>query len=209
MSGSNKINIGFFGGSFNPIHLGHLIIAEFARIEFNLESIIFIPTGNPGYGKDSLSTGAEHRFNMVLLAISDNPFFFSSRIEVEQNEPTYTINTLKKLRETYNPDIYGYYYIVGLDSALDLSNWKEPYEVLNYTSFAVGTRWDYSSKEFYEKLSPFNKYFSKIHLFKMPIIEISSRLIRDRIKDGNSIKYLVPNNVEEYIVKNNLYKKGG
>lgn len=209
LSGSNKISIGFFGGSFNPIHYGHLLLAESARVEFNLKSVVFIPTGNPGYGKEPLPIEPEHRFNMVLLAISSNPCFFISRTEIERNKPTYTVDTLQKLINIYNPSIYEYYYIVGLDSALDLPNWKEIDKVLNYTSFAVGTRADYSIDEFHRKLSPFERYFSKIHLFKMPLIEISSRLIRDRVKEGRSIKYLVPDVVEEYISKNNLYRRGG
>jgi len=93
----SKLNLGIFGGSFNPIHYGHLILAEFARVEYCLSKVIFIPTGDLGYGKEILPILGEHRFNMVSLATSSNPFFSVSRIELERKEPTYTVDTLKKL----------------------------------------------------------------------------------------------------------------
>lgn len=204
-----KINLGFLGGSFNPIHHGHLILAEYARVEFSLSKVVFIPTGNLGYGKVVPPISGEHRYNMVSLAISSNPYFSVSRIEVERNEPTYTIDTLKGLLDIYDSSIYEYYYIVGLDSALDLLSWKEPTEILNYAYFIVGSRPDYSVENLFEKLSPLKEYFHKIHLFKIPLLEISSNCIRRRLKEKKSIKYLAPELVEDYIIENKLYMEGG
>jgi nicotinate-nucleotide adenylyltransferase len=205
----SKLNLGIFGGSFNPIHYGHLILAEFARVEYCLSKVIFIPTGDLGYGKEILPISGEHRFNMVSLATSSNPFFSVSRIELERKEPTYTVDTLKKLINIYDTSIYEYYYIVGLDSAVDLLSWKEPTEILNYAYFIVGSRPDYSVEDLFEKLSPINEYFHKIHLLKIPLLEISSNYIRKRLGEGKSIRYLVPELVEDYIINNKLYKEGG
>ena len=208
MNGS-KIKLGFLGGSFNPIHYGHLALAESARVEFDLLRVIFIPTGNPGYGKEPSPISGEHRYIMTTLATSSNPYFSVSRIEIERGKSTYTIDTLKRLSNLYNPCDYDYYYIVGLDSALELLSWKEPKEVLSHTSFIVGTRPDYPLEDFFERLSPLKEYFHKIHLFKIPLLGISSNYIRECIGKGKSIKYLAPELVEDYIIKNKLYSKGG
>ena len=109
----------------------------------------------------------------------------------------------------YDTSIYEYYYIVGLYSAVDLLSWKEPTEILNYAYFIVGSRPDYSVEDLFEKLSPINEYFHKIHLLKITLLEISSNYIRKRLGEGKSIRYLVPELVEDYIINNKLYKEGG
>lgn len=197
--------IAVLGGTFNPIHNGHLIIAEMIREEFNLNKIIFIPSGRPPHKKADEISDVEHRYNMVLSAVHSNPTFEVSRIEIERTGYTYTVDTVKELKEIYGEGTL-LYYLIGADVLYDLLTWKNCEEVFKLCQFIVALRPGYKEKDFMEQIKYLSiNYLAKIHTRNVPLIEISSTLLRQKIKEGKSIRYLVPQAVEDYIIKNRLY----
>ena len=204
-----KKSIGFFGGTFNPIHLGHLIAAEYAKEFSSLDTVYFIPTGTPSHKEKVANISPMHRVQMVRLAIQTNPSFSLLLHDVQRDCPTFTIDTLVELSREFPREEYQYFFIVGSDAILTLPFWKSPQKILEYTEFLVGRRQaDFLVEEFltpvYRKIPEANK---KIHFFPMPFIEISSTMIRERLSHKKSIQYLVPRTVESYIDTNNLYKE--
>lgn len=204
----SKEAIGIMGGSFNPIHIGHLVVAEEARVKYNLKKVIFIPVGIPGYKKRTKLIDPERRFVMTLLATVSNPYFFVSRIEIDRKGKCYTYDTIKELREIYPEDSYDLYFITGADAVLSILTWKNPRELLQMCYFIAATRPGYSLKRLKEKLGKIGECcIDKVFPLQVPALSISSTLIRERIRKGYTIKYLVPKEVEDYIYKNNLYKE--
>lgn len=197
--------IGISGGTFNPIHIGHLIIAEIARDRFGLDKVLFVPSGMPPHKNLSNVAYAEHRFDMVQKAVKSNPYFIDSRIEVDRGGYTYTVDTLKKLREIYGNSA-SLYYIIGADVLNDLLTWKNHEEVFEICEFIAVLRPGNDVQAFKNQMEYLkNSHFAKIHYIDAPLIDISSTGIRDSVKEGRSIKYLVPEAVEEYIKLNRLY----
>lgn len=190
---------GIFGGTFNPPHIGHSILADCVREELLLDKIIFIPSGNPPL-KDSIST--EHRLNMSKLAFGNDENFEISEIESENIEKkTYTVDTLQKLNEKYKDEDVQLYLIIGMDKLNELPKWKEPEKLFELAKVIVINRPDNSvsnaKPEFRERAEVINT----------PELEISSSEIRKRIYENKSVKYLLNEKVLEYIKKNNLYIK--
>lgn len=188
------MNIGIFGGSYNPIHFGHLIVAEEIREAYNLDKIIFIPVGIPSH-KNELEISSFHRFEMVKLAIKENNYFEISDIEISENRKNYTIDTLNKLKRMYIKD--NLFLIIGGDSAKNFHTWKNYKEILKNIKVLVFKRKDYTEITAYDNMDILNT----------KIIEISSTDIRERIGNNKTIKYLLPNLVEKYIYDNNLYRR--
>lgn len=198
--------IGIMGGTFDPIHFGHLVTAEEARINFELDKVIFVPTGNPPHKKDYEVTEPEHRYLMTALATNSNPFFEVSRIEIERKGYSYTVDTLNQLVEIYGKDT-SLFFISGADAVLDILTWKNIKGVLDVCTFIAATRPGYPVKKLKDKLEEIKKLYGKdVYLLEVTAIAISSTEIRRRVKEGRSIKYLVPEGVEEYILKNGLYR---
>lgn len=196
--------IGIMGGTFNPIHFGHLLLAETAFHQFDLDEILIMPTKNPYYKKISNSVTEEDRVAMVELAIEDNPHFRLSKEELDREGTTYTVETLSHLTKKH-PD-YKYYFIMGADSLYHIESWKEPEQILKMATIVVAGRAGTGSSlnsqiEYIE-----NKYDSEIYRLNSPVLEISSNDIRRRVRDGESIRYLLPGKVVDYIQKHNLYK---
>lgn len=197
--------VGIMGGTFNPIHIGHLIIAERAREQFDLEEVLFMPCGMPYMKDTSELLPSDIRAEMVSLAIKDNPFFTLSTIEIEKKGSTYTYETLEQLRgENQNTE---YYFILGADSLWTISDWKKPERIFANCHILAAVRDDKSAQDM-EKQIDFlkNKFGAEISLLKTGLIEISSSIIRDSVKKETSIRYLVSKSVYEYIVENKLYK---
>ena len=204
----SKKSIGIIGGSFNPIHIGHLVVAEEARVRFSLERVIFVPVGVPGYKKPTQLIDPERRFAMTLLATASNPHFFVSRIEIDHFKKSYTYDTIKEFRKIYPEENYNIYFITGADSVLSILTWKKAKELLSMCRFIAATRPGYNLKRLKEKLKKIcNNCDERIFVMRIPALSISSTEIRNRIKNGLPIKYLVPKEVEEYIKKHNLYKE--
>ncbi len=186
--------IGILGGTFDPIHYGHLIIAERAREQFSLDSVIFIPCGIPPH-KKKVYASPEDRFNMVKIAIKNNPFFKVSEIELFKKDVCYTYETLKELKKKM-PD-YEIFIIIGEDSLYDIPNWYKASELVKETIFLVAKR----SKNLDFKINfPVN-----YKVIEAPFLDISSTYIRNCIFEKKTVKYLTPDEVIEYIRKKGLY----
>lgn len=196
--------VGIMGGTFNPIHCGHLILAETARNQYKLDEILFIPSGISYMKKDLVIPTGEIRAEMTSLAIEDNPFFALSMLEVERQGNTYTYETLKELRRA-NPDVE-YFFILGADSLFAIDNWRKPEEIFLSCTILVAVRDDKGLEDIkQERERLLEKYQGNIKLLKSSIIEISSSNIRKMLKEGESIRYLVPDKVIDYIQKQKLY----
>lgn len=198
--------IGLLGGTFNPIHYGHLIIAEQIRELCGFDKILFIPSGMPPHKDVTQVTGAQHRLTMVKLAVESNPNFLVSTMEADRKGYTYTIDTLRELRSNYNIETR-FYFIIGADNVPELVTWKDFKTVFGMCEFIATYRPGYDTKSTSLLIDQLEKdYLAKITLVPMLLIDISSTDIRKRVVEGRSIKYLVPEKVEEYIYKNNLYR---
>lgn len=198
--------IGISGGTFDPIHHGHLIIAEQIRESLDLDRIVFIPSGMPPHKANLKVSSAEHRYNMVFNAIKTNPHFEVSRIEIEREGFTYTVDTLTRLNEVYNKDAK-MFFITGADVIPDLLTWKDYERIFSLCDFIAVLRPGYKKDNFIQKIEYLKvAHSAKIHIVDAPLIGISSTIIRERVRNGKSIKYLVPESVEKYIYENGLYK---
>nr|WP_296863952.1 nicotinate-nucleotide adenylyltransferase [Thermosyntropha sp.] len=198
--------IGIMGGTFDPIHFGHLVAAEWVRFEFALDKVIFVPAGNPPHKAGREITGAEHRYRMVEMAIKDNPYFDVSPVEKERGGKSYTIDTIAYFKSVYNgAEIF---FIMGADSLLTFNTWKNIDQLIDMCRFVVVTRPGYVIEpDFWEKsgLPPIAK--EKIKFIEIPGMDISSSEIRKRIKQNKPIKYLLPRELEEYIYEHRLYQE--
>ena len=190
---------GILGGVFNPVHTAHLIAAEAVRQQLNLDRILFIPASNPPHKNTEGLTDAEKRFEMIKLAISGNKYFEASDIEIKMppNVKSYTVDTLAALKEKYKNDEF--YLIIGMDQFTELHTWKEPQKLFELSKVVVINR-----PGFTDDIQ--NEFTKLANFVKIPYMEISSSIIRQRAKENKSIKYLVPEKVEEFIIENNLYK---
>lgn len=197
------MKLGIIGGSFNPIHQGHLIMGEIARESLDLDKLVYIPLGQPSHKDPKEIEDPKHRLNMLDLALKDNSRFSVSKVDIERGGTTYTIDTIKDIKKVYpKADLY---FLIGGDSLKGLKNWKAIEELSRITSFVLIDRredLDYIEEEISYLAE---KFASKIIRVKSPLIEISSTDIRTRLRMGKSIKYLVPKEVEDYIYKNKLY----
>lgn len=199
------MKIGIMGGTFNPIHNGHLLIGEYARTELILDKVVYIPTGNPGHKSSLQVASARNRYEMVELAIKDNPYFESSSIEVERKGITYTLDTIKELEKIYG-ESGKFYFIMGEDSLFNLETWKGFNRLSKLCRFVVFKRKPGEDEEILNEIDYLNnKYAIGIIYLKSPLMEISSTDIRSRIRKNKSIKYQVPKLIENYIEENNLY----
>ncbi|MBU1261835.1 nicotinate-nucleotide adenylyltransferase [bacterium] len=185
--------LGIFGGIFDPIHFGHLQVAEASRDFLNLSNLIFVPSGFPPH-KESPVASCQDRLNMLEMAISKNPYFSISKLEIERKECSYTKDTVEKLKVIYKATEF--YFVIGSDTISELSQWKEIDKLFREIQFVAVTRQGF----------PIKDTNSNIQIITSPTLAISSSEIRRRVKEGRSIKYLVPERVEEYIYKNDVYK---
>jgi nicotinate-nucleotide adenylyltransferase len=189
--------IGIMGGTFDPIHYGHLVAAEVARTELDLDRVIFMPAGRPPHKQLQKVTDSEHRYAMAALAVSSNPSFEVSRIEVDKAELTYTIDTVKELISVY-----------GEDTILELMTWFKVQELLTLCKFIAVTRPGFDKEELEQKIADItSNYNGDISCIEVPMLDISSTDIRKRVRLRKPIKYLLPESVEEYIYKNGLYRE--
>ncbi len=191
--------IGISGGTFNPIHMGHLFMAQTALEKFDLEKIIFVPSFLPPHKSCQNILDASKRLEMARLAVKDNPSFEVSDIEINRTGKSYTIDTLRSFRRQYPSDTK-FFFILGYDSFADLHRWHQINELLKMTSFIVINRPGFKPTN---PRIPKRKVFSAI----MPGLDISSSYLRRAMACGKTIKYLVPDSVLAYIRKNNLYRK--
>ncbi len=195
------------GGTFDPIHFGHLRAAEEVLQGFNLERVIFVPSGNPPHKPLSQVTSPEHRYKMTRLATADHPQFEVSGVEIQREGPSYTLDTLREFRATICKR-KKLYFITGLDAILEIHTWNGYQQLFDLADFIAVTRPGYDV----EALSTLKTYlgpgcFSKVHPFPVTLLAIASRDIRRRIREGKSVRYLVPEPVCLYIQKQRLYSQ--
>lgn len=195
--------IGILGGTFNPIHHGHLILGQTALEDFGLDKVLIIPTKNPAYKKISKNVEIEDRVNMVKLAIASHPGFEFSDIELYREGYTYTVDTLRKLTQMH-PDAE-YYFIMGADSLYQIESWKDTEQILSMATILVASRNDSRSALDAQIEYIQDKYQCSICHLDSPDLEISSNEIRKRAARGQSIRYFVPEEVRLYIERNDLY----
>ncbi len=218
MAGKVKRKVGLFGGTFNPIHLGHLRAAEEIREEFGLKRIIFIPAGIPPHRPLEEVVSFADRYEMVKLAIASNPSFEVSDIEGRQKRLSYTVETLKYFSQQNQDDEY--YFIVGLDAFIEIHTWKSPQELLRLAHFIVMPRKGLKKEEI---LKPLKMVFSQsvflrkdicqlptkknVYFCDISSLNISATFIRQLLSQGKSIRYLVPEAVADYIYQKGLYRR--
>ena len=199
----SREQIGLFGGTFDPPHLGHLILASEAQSQLELTRLLWILTPEPPHKQDQVITPIEHRLAMVKLAIADDPTFELSHVELDRPGPHYTLDTVKIIA-AQNPDAE-IVPIIGGDSLGDLPTWHQPRELL-YACHWVGVMrrpGDEDNLEALERELP--GISSKVHYVDAPLLEIASREIRSRIATGRSVRYYLPQSVFEYITEHHLY----
>ena len=198
--------VGILGGTFNPVHMAHLIIAEIAREEAGLDDILFIPSGC-SYLKDASDIlPAKDRIHMTGLAIEDNSHFALSTIEIDRGGNSYTCDTLLELKHRY-PD-QEYYLIVGADNLFTIEEWKDPEVIFGNAKILAAVRGSKKRADMEEKIAELKeKYHADITLLHVSHVDISSSLIREKIAQGLSIRYMLPEKVREYIIKNHFYEK--
>jgi nicotinate-nucleotide adenylyltransferase len=200
MTANCKEKIGVMGGTFDPVHYGHLFAAETARCSLGLSRVIFIPSGIPPHKKNPLMAPPEDRFAMTELAIRDNPFFEISRMELERGGPSYTADTLASLKAVC-PDAE-LFLITGLDAALDIPNWHEPGGILSLCEVVVVARPGYVS----DKITGLcGDLVSSFIILDDGMIDISATAIRKRSRAGEPIRYMTPDAVCDYVREKNLY----
>lgn len=195
--------IAIIGGTFDPVHTGHLFIAEEARCRFNLDEVIFIPAAAPPHKHRPDLSPAEDRYAMVLLATASNPFFSVSRIELERPGPSFTIDTLQALRALYGEET-ALYFISGADTVLEIPTWHRPEAIIRECRLIAATRPGYDLGLLQRHLPP--AYLPVIDLLPLPGMDISSTDIRRRVHEHRSIAYLTPEAVADYIRKKHLYE---
>lgn len=200
----NRKRLGIMGGTFDPIHYGHLVAAEMARNEFALERVVFIPTGAPPHKKGRKIASPESRYDMVSLAIADNELFEVSRIEIDRNGLTYTVDTLRMMQEQYAD--YELYFITGADAFREIFTWRNPNEVLELTQFIGASRPGFDARVFLNQLQQEHpEFYQRMHSLEVPALAISSTDIRLRVEKGQSIRYLLPEPVRLFIKEKGLY----
>ena len=198
MSGVGR-RLGVMGGTFDPIHYGHLVTAEEALDQFELDGVVFLPTGRPWMKAHEVISDAEDRYLMIVIATASNPLFSVSRMEVDRDGPTYTVDTLRALKKERGPQTE-LFFITGADAMLEILQWKEPEELFELARFIAATRPGYDIASFDAPSNP------SVTVMNIPALAISSTDIRVRVAGGHPIRYLVPEGVKSYIEKAGLYR---
>ena len=223
IKGDGIVRAGLFGGTFNPVHWGHLRAAEEIRELFDLDQVIFIPTNNPPHKESQELVPSHHRLTMLKLAVEGNSFFDTSDIELKRAGTSYSIETINYFKQTAHDECTPFF-MVGVDAFLEISTWKKYQELFYLCNFIVMTRPNYDirdreqlipqeiKKEF--RYSPDEKRFIHtsqyaIYMAEITAMDISSQAIRTRVKSSRSVTYLLPHLVESYIGKHALYSAQG
>jgi nicotinate-nucleotide adenylyltransferase len=193
--------IGVMGGTFDPVHHGHLVAAEEARWQFELDQVVFVPTGQPWQKPVGVSP-AEDRYQMTVAATASNPAFTVSRVELDHQGPTYTVDTLRRLQAGLEAGSR-LFFITGADAVLQILTWKEPDQVLALAEFIAATRPGFDLDRLVGQVPG---AAGRVHRMEIPALAISSSDIRSRVAHGAPIRYLVPDEVARYIQRHGLYR---
>ena len=196
------MRVGILGGAFNPPHIGHLVCAQEALVQLELDSVVFVPVGEAPHRELQDDPGPEARLEMVELAIADDERFSTSRIEIDREGPSYTVDTLDQLlAESPKDELF---LILGGDQAAALATWHEPEKVLERATLAVFERMSWGRNAIVIKIGRMPGA-ERVRYLDMPMIQVSSSAVRRRVREGVPIRYLVPDKVVEYIASHELY----
>ncbi len=191
------MRLGILGGTFNPVHNGHLVAAQEVREKMDLSRIIFIPSAYPPHKTEEDLASAKHRLNMLKLAIDRKPYFTVNTIEIDRGGKSYSVDTMKEIKKLYKKDTK-FFFILGIDAVTEIFTWKDVKVFLSMCELVAVNRPGLSLKDVSKKLPPVN-------IVTVTPIGISSSLIRERLREGKPIAYLVPEKVEKYIKRYKLY----
>jgi nicotinate-nucleotide adenylyltransferase len=199
---SDRMRLGIMGGTFDPIHYGHLLAAEEARVAISLDRVIFVPSGSPPHKKYPGMASAEDRYGMTLLATNGNPSFDVTRLETDRKGSSYTVETLQRMKELYpGADLY---MITGEDAALDLPLWRDPYKIVSLAKIVAVSR----PGGYHDKIGELpDEIRESVLVLRTALLDISATDIRERLASGRSANYLLPDAVLAYIKKRGLYVK--
>ena len=195
--------LGIMGGTFDPIHNGHLVAAEQAFGDLGLDVVVFMPAGRPAFKLDKRVSSGEDRYAMTLLATSDNPHFLASRFEVDREGVTYTADTLELMRRMY-PENVELYFITGADAIADIVRWRDVDRIASCARLVGATRPGYDLDHARTTIAA-SPYPFDVTYLEVPALAISSSYLRDRVMGGQSLRYLTPDPVSGYIQKHGLY----
>jgi nicotinate (nicotinamide) nucleotide adenylyltransferase len=196
-----SMRLGVMGGTFDPIHYGHLVTAEEALQQFALDEVLFLPTGTPWMKEHVVVSPPEDRYLMTVIATASNPLFRVSRLEVDRDGPTYTAETLRTLQAEMGPEA-DLFFITGADAVLEIFQWKESDELFGLAHFIAATRPGYDIAAFEAQSTA----HPGITVMNVPALAISSTDIRERVELGRPIRYLVPEGVKSYVEKAGIYR---
>ncbi len=198
------MKLAIMGGTFNPVHIGHLVCAEEAVSQYGLDRVLFMPTGLPPHKEIQNGAGPEDRYRMCVLAIGGNPRFEVSRYEIDKQQVSYTVNTVRHFRRQM-PEAE-LYFITGADAVLEILEWKDPQDLLMMATLIAATRPGYPLDKISGSLSRFLTE-NRVKIMEIPGIGVSSTMIRRRVSERMSIRYLVPEGIRQYINKEGLYRQ--
>jgi nicotinate-nucleotide adenylyltransferase len=199
------LRVGILGGAFNPPHIGHLVSAQEALVQLELERVVFMPVGVPPHREIEQDPGAEVRLELVELAVADDERFEASRMELDREGPSYTSDTLRQLgSDTPKDELF---LILGGDQAASLGRWHEPEQVLERATVVVFERVSWGRNAIMIKIGRLPGA-ERVRYLDMPLIQVSSSSIRRRVREGQPIRYLVPDKVASYVEENGLYSTG-
>jgi len=198
------MKIGVLGGTFDPVHLGHLIMAEEVRVSLGLSEIILVPAGQPLLKPAHPITPAEHRLQMLHLAIADRPHFRVSTLEIERPGPSYTVDTIAELRGQYGSEAE-IFFILGWDSLAQIAEWREPLRIIEMCYLVAVPRPGYQRPDLEALEASVPGVSQRVVFLEKPQIDISASAIRELVARGKPINHLVPEPVAEYIIKHKLY----
>ncbi len=198
------MNVGILGGTFDPVHSGHLILAEVAREQLNLNEVLFIPAGQPWLKVERTITPAEHRLRMLRLALDDTPYFRTSEMEIKRSGPTYTIDTIKALKERLSAEDE-LFFILGQDNLMQLPQWQDAPELIKLCYLVAAPRPGVKKPDLKALEAEIPGIRQRVMLMKEPLVNISATDIRARVTRGLSVRHLVPEPVNRYIKEHRLY----
>ena len=199
-----EYRLGIMGGTFDPIHYGHLVTAEQAREALALDLVLFMPAGSPAFKQDREVTSPEDRYAMTVLATAANPSFYASRFEIDRPGVTHTVDTHKALRSAYPENVH-LYFITGADAIIDIVTWHDAAEIASLATLIAATRPGYDIRQAQARIAASGIDFD-VRYIQIPALAISSTNIRDRVRLGKSVRYLTSESVMGYINKNRLYR---
>ncbi|MHB1421427.1 MAG: nicotinate-nucleotide adenylyltransferase [Bacillota bacterium] len=204
---NNLSRLGIMGGTFDPIHFGHLVTAEAAREKYSLDMVIFVPSGNPPHKKGYVISSPEDRYTMTSKAIATNPYFKICDDEIKREGYSYAVDTVARFQEDYGSGVE-LFFITGADAIVEILTWKNVEELVYKCRFIAATRPGFDLVELQQNLDMLPLAGRhRIHPMEIPGLAISSTDIRQRVADKRTIKYLLPEIVEKYIYEHNLYNR--